>query len=229
MPPQTCIFGLLRRRQLCVPTRRGWALMLLLAGALVLCGVRFIHPFLAVDEPVRGGFLVVEGWVPDAVLEEALKEYETHSYTGFFVTGGPLEKGMPFSEFGTYAELSASCLRVMSEGRVEAQPVSASGVVQNRTYSSAFALRTWGREHGRVASKINVVSVGAHSRRTRLLYQKAFGGAAEIGIISGKERGFDPARWWGSSAGVRAVVDEVVAYLYARCLFWPSVEGSREW
>lgn len=229
MDSQPAIFGLLRRRQCLVPTWRGWVVILLAAAAMLLSAAQIVHPFLAVNEPLRGGFLVVEGWVPDPVLEEAVKEYESHPYIGFFVTGGPLEKGMPFSQFGTYAELSASCVRAISQGRVEAQAVSASGVAQDRTYASALALRTWGREHGKVASRINVVSVGAHSRRTRLLYQKAFGGAAEIGIISGQESGFDPAQWWRSSAGVRSVVDEVIAYLYARCLFWPPVSASSEW
>jgi len=35
------------------------------------------------------------------------------------------------------------------------------------------------------------------------------------------EKGYDPARWWRSSEGVREVLFEGFAYVYAKCLFWP--------
>jgi hypothetical protein len=31
-----------------------------------------------------------------------------------------------------------------------------------------------------------------------------------------QDRNFDPAHWWRSSAGVRTVIGEAIAYLYSR-------------
>ena len=65
-----------------------------------------------------------------------------------------------------------------------------------------------------------MVSLGCHARRTWLLFERAFEGEdVEIGVISELNRDYDPERWWGSSAGVRAVVGESIAYFYARVLF----------
>ena len=63
------------------------------------------------------------------------------------------------------------------------------------------------------------MSSGAHSRRTRLLFQKAFGDGVTIGIVASPEREFDPRRWWTSSSGFRTVTSEIIAYLYARFIF----------
>jgi len=67
-----------------------------------------------------------------------------------------------------------------------------------------------------------LVSMGPHARRSRLLFAKAFSPEVRVGIISLEERDFDPAHWWTSSQGFRTVVDELIAYSYARLLFRPG-------
>jgi uncharacterized SAM-binding protein YcdF (DUF218 family) len=99
-------------------------------------------------------------------------------------------------------------------------------VRQDRTYTSAVALRRWMEREGTVPAQLNVVSSGPHARRTRLLFEKAFGPNTTVGIIATPVEDYDPDRWWATSAGVRAVVDEVVAYFYARCLFWASSDRA---
>jgi len=44
----------------------------------------------------------------------------------------------------------------------------------------------------------------------------------EIGILSGRNREYDPQHWWRSSEGVKEVLSEGAAYLYARFLFCPG-------
>ena len=43
-----------------------------------------------------------------------------------------------------------------------------------------------------------------------------------VGVISGPDEEYDQRHWWTTSAGVRTVLDEVIAYLYAKFLFHPS-------
>jgi hypothetical protein len=55
-----------------------------------------------------------------------------------------------------------------------------------------------------------------------LLFQKAMGEKVTIGITAIEDRNYDPKKWWAGSYGVRAMVDEAVAYGYARLLFRPK-------
>jgi hypothetical protein len=63
--------------------------------------------------------------------------------------------------------------------------------------------------------------MGPHSRRSRLLYQKAFGSRVKVGVFSRPDEEYDSKRWWASSVGFEQVIGEGIAYLYARVLFHP--------
>jgi len=214
--------GLLCRRQCLVPTWRGWLALLVAAAAGAFVGVRTVQPFLAVNAPVSGGLLVVEGWMPDFAMKEAIAEFGRNQYSSLFVTGGPLSFGAPLSEYRTYAELGAATIAKLGLGTNVAQPVPAPLVLQDRTFASAVALKHWLRGHGIASAKLNVISKGAHARRTRLLYEKAFGKGSEIGIVAVPDQTYDAKRWWASSEGFRDVIDELVAYVHARLIFRTS-------
>ena len=163
--------------------------------------------------------LVVEGWVPDYVIGEAVAEFRRHPYQALIASGGPIDKGAPFSEFGTYAEFGAATAVKLGfdPGKVHAAPSPETR--QDRTYISAVSVREWLRQRGPIPARINVVSLGPHARRTRLLYKAAFAGIADIGVIPVEDRGYDGRRWWTSSPGFRSVTGELIAYGYARLLF----------
>jgi uncharacterized SAM-binding protein YcdF (DUF218 family) len=212
-------WGLLKRRSCLIPTLRGWFVILLVLALFAVLLARTIHPFLALNDSVPGGFLVVEGWAPDKALMRAIAEFRTNHYEKVFVTGIPIEHGGPLSEYKTYAELGASVLIKLGLETNVVQAVPTPQVIQDRTFTSAVAVKKWLREHGIAASKINVFSSGPHARRSRLLYEKAMGKGITIGVIAAPEDDYDPEHWWRSSPGVRTVTGEAIAYLYARILF----------
>ena len=214
--------GLLRRRVCLLPTWRGWLLLLLAGLLLATCAVKKAQSFLAVTDPVTGGALVVEGWAPDYALEEAVTEFRQHHYTKLYVIGVPLEHGAPLSEYKTYAELGAATLLKLGLDRDNVQAVPTPVVRQDRTYASALALKQWLQQHNVMPAELNLISLGAHARRSRLLFEKAFGRDARVGIIALENRDYDPEHWWKSSQGVRTVTDELIAYGYARLLFHPA-------
>ena len=43
-----------------------------------------------------------------------------------------------------------------------------------------------------------------------------------VGIIAAPNPDYNPAQWWHYSEGVREVVGESIAYVYARLFFYPS-------
>lgn len=217
-------WGLLRRRLCLLPTLRCWLLLLIPSAALLTFGFRKANGFLAVNDPVRDGALVVEGWSPDYALETAMLEVKRNPYHKLYVVGGPLERGAPLSKYNTYAEFGSAILLRMGMSNDAVQAVPAAYEPKDRTYAAAVALRSWLRQHGAIPKEINLISVGAHARRSRLLFEKAFGTGTRVGIVAVEDRSYDPSHWWKSSQGVRSVVDEMIAYCYARFLFRPPRE-----
>jgi hypothetical protein len=211
--------GFLQHRECLLPTWRGWLVLLLACTALIVFSVRGAYSFLAVSDPVYNGALVVEGWMPDYALQQAITEFRRDHYSKIFVTGGPLEQGGPLSEYRTAAELGAAILMRLGADSTAVQAVPAPKVRVDRTYASAVALKNWLDQHGLAETNFNVISLGPHSRRSRLLFEKALGRGCRVGVITVEEEGYDARRWWESSEGVRTVLDEMLAYWYARLSF----------
>jgi hypothetical protein len=95
-------------------------------------------------------------------------------------------------------------------------------VEKDRTYTMAHAIRQRLEADGVSTSRINVVTFGPHARRSRLLYEEAFGPHSDIGVLPITSRDFDPRHWWTTSDGVRTMIGEAVAYAYARLVFRPA-------
>lgn len=219
MAPEKKWFGLVRRRQCWVPTWRAWLLLVLLAVVLGFFTVRNIYGFLAVNDPRPGGLLVVEGWLPDYALEMALQEYKRNHYDKVIVTGGLLEAGEPLSEYKTYAELGTAILLKLGLGTNDVQAVPAPKVRQDRTYAAAFSMHRWLLQQHVSVSHIHLITEGPHARRSRLLYHQALGPSIQVSVTAVPVGDFDEKHWWRSSAGVRGVIGETIAYLYARLWF----------
>lgn len=208
---------LLRSRTGRVPTLRGWALMLAIGLSLAVGFIFTLNRFLSVTERVAADVVVVEGWIPDFAVRAGLEEFRRGQYREILTTGGPLEVGEFLAEYDTHAKIARATLEKMGAPLGALHAVSAPKVKRDRTYVSAVALREWWSQHESGPLAFNVVTTSAHARRTRLLFEKAFGPEARIGIIAVPDERFDDARWWASSQGFRTVSDELIGYLYARC------------
>ena len=224
-PPQkTHFWGLMHRRLCLVPTLRGCLVFGLVLALLMVVTIRGLHPFLSVNDPIHDGLLVVEGWTPDYGLELVAEEVKRDHYQKVYVTGGPLEYGAYLSTYKTYAQIGAATLMKLGLDSNVVQAVPAPLVRQDRTYTAAVSLKKWWQEHGITPTRIQLMSDGPHTRRSRLLYQKAMGPGVVIGVTSIPLRQYDQQQWWRYSAGVRNVIGEGLAYLYARFLFFPPKE-----
>ena len=216
------LFGMLRRREILVPTWKGWLAILLAISAFSFAVIRGAYGFLAVDDPQPGDILVLEGWSPEFTIARALAEYQHHHYREFIVTGGPIEIGNSLIDFKSYAELGAATLVKWGVDAADLRVVPAPFVEKDRSYASGIAVRNWLHEHGIAAQKINIIGNGAHARRTRLVYQLAFADEAKVGISTTPEEDFDPAHWWKSSQGFKKIVGELIGYAYTRLFFFPA-------
>ena len=223
---KSCCAGLFRRCECWLPSPKGWLALAGFALLLFYAITKTVYPFLAVNDPYPDGPISIEGWGGGKAYATINAEFQRHGSPLLFTTGGPIEEDSMLADYHTYAELGAASLKRLGFPSDSIQPVPNLPVTRDRTYSSALALHHWMIEHHCVPAHLTVVTSGPHARRTRLLFQKAFGDATKVGVIAASDGSFDSARWWISSEGFRVVTGEVIAYAYARLLFWPKPDDA---
>lgn len=93
----------------------------------------------------------------------------------------------------------------------------------DRTYATAVAVRDWlAQQPEGLPAALNVLSESAHARRSRLLYQKAFGEAVRIGIIAAPREDVGADTWWKEPRARGFTLAQIAKYIYARLFFWPE-------
>lgn len=187
----------------------GLVLVLVLAGLWIRFG---LYGFLARQAPVGSPILVVEGWMPDGVLQQAVEWAETNGVVRIIATGGPVATGSWLAEWNTYAEMTRARLEAMGAAdRFEVTAVPAPKVRRGRTRESARALK---EALGMEAGAFNLASEGLHTRRSWRAFQSVFGEGTAVGSVALTPEEYDGSDWWTCSEGVRAMVGETVAYLH---------------
>lgn len=212
---------LFSRKRCWVPTIRGW---LLLVGMALVIGIYFIksvNSFLSVNRPEAAEVLVVESWLPDYAYRGAVEEFQRGKYKYIITTGFTLAEPWLESKYPSAAEFAAANLAAMGVQTNAIIALPAPPETRDRTYLSALPLRQWLETRTPVLKAVNVYTLGAHARRTRLLFEKALGKTVKVGVFAHPDKYYDAKRWWLSSYGFRKVIDEGIAYLYARLLFHP--------
>lgn len=219
---------LVERRERWSLSLRGWIALLLCGAVLIGVLVWGAHPFLAVTDQTETEFLVVEGWVPNYALEESIAKFRAKPYRLMFTVGGDILNGVNVEEGDNQASYAAKRLAWLGMDPKLVQSVKSPAKYRDRTYASATALRTWVEHQNLAMTSFNLVTIGTHARRSRLLFQEAFAGKARVGIIAVEDREYDPKRWWQYSEGVREVISEGAAYLYAKLFFHPAASGAEK-
>jgi hypothetical protein len=202
----------LRRRTVYLPTLAGWAVLALVAAGTAATLARAAAPFLAVDEPVGRGLLVVEGWIPRRALREAAEAFRRGGYAALVVTGGPILDPECREEHRTYAEGAAAFLETLGLGGRELVVVPAPDAWDARTLESARALRRWIDATRLTVDAVDVFSYGPHTRRSRDAFRLALGRGVVVGSRAAAPEEYDLRRWWRTGVGVRTVLGEAVAY-----------------
>ncbi len=215
------LWGILTRKERWHLSLRGWVLLwatLIGLGVLIAWN---IYPFLALSHPVEADVLVVEGWIPSYAIRIAAERFHSENYRLVFTTGGPVAgSGGYTNDFNTYASVGAEQLIAAGLPRSVVLAVPSRESARDRTYGSANVLRQALRDEN--VHAVNVMTENAHARRSLLLFQKALGSDIKVGVIPITSPDYDSKHWWRYSEGVRDVIGESIAYLYAKFLFSPD-------
>jgi len=71
----------------------------------------FIYSFLAPNHPLGGRFLVVEGWIPNYALNDAMAIFKRGGYEKILTSGGQAKGVYSIQYKVTYAALAAQYLK----------------------------------------------------------------------------------------------------------------------
>jgi hypothetical protein len=215
------LLGLLTRKERWGPSWRGWLVLLLLATLSGWLATLKIYSFLAPTSRVHAKILVVEGWVSAQTLRQAIKEFRTGGYREVITSGCLTYEDSGWRTGSTYADWAAQRLQRYGLTDAPITPVPCYEENRDRTFHSALAVRSWLERNRPAITAVDLLTTGPHARRSWLLFQKALGPDITVGIISVPDPQYDHYHWWRSSEGVREVLGETIAYIYARFFFWP--------
>jgi len=216
------IMGLIHRQEVWVLTVQGWLITLGCITTLMLFLLTHVHSFLAVNSPIKADVLVVEGWIPDYAIEQAMVEFKRGGYKKLITTGVPVEIGSYLAQYKNSAEISAATLRTLGFEQDKIVVVPAPNVIRNRTYASAVALRQWLASSDSKIKSVNLYTFDVHTRRSWLIFKEALAPEIQVGVIAVKSYNYNPNQWWISSEGVRSIISEMIAYIYARFINWKA-------
>lgn len=174
-----------------------------------------IYSFLAVNMPLHGELLVIEGWLPKNVLEDAVMVFNKGPYQSIVVVGGPSTGKKADRIEDTQAFTCKQQLIGLGIPEQKMFTVPVWEVSGNRTYASAMAVAKWLEISTPHFHSIDVFTVSVHGRKSWLLYRRALGDFCQVGIISAESKKFNPTFWWLSPPGIYLVLRNTFAFAYA--------------
>jgi hypothetical protein len=173
-----------------------------LCTAVLIAFALYVHPFLALNEPVDADTLVVEAWVPDYVHDGAIREIQRGVYAHVFVAGMEPD--------------ARDAVRYIARVGVDPSILidsTAPTTLWNRTSHMARAVRDRMRSLGFKPKGVNVLTLGPHGRQSRLAYRRMLGPETPVGVITIPKNDYDPARWWASVAGIKKTTKDFAGWL----------------
>jgi hypothetical protein len=198
--------------------RLGVCLVALGLGVFVLLE---IHPFLMARGSVPSDLLVVEGWCPPNTMPQAAAFFSANSCQRMLL----VRESDEFPDAESRDAATDYMARILLKAGIPKNKISVlyvNGVKKDRTYHGAEVAKEWLSKQGWNGAMLNIATMSCHCRRSRLLYEKAFGYDIKIGTVPLQSLEYEPSHWWRYSEGVREVVGESIAYLYVRLFFWPK-------
>ncbi len=217
---KTLRMQLFQRQEIWTLTPQGWLILLAFMTFAIALFVAHVQPFLAVNAPIKtADTLVVEGWIAHSDLQQAFAEFQRGSYRQVIVTGGPINKDFFQTGYDDFAQLAAAKLQDMGVESQQIIAVPSPDAVKDRTYESALTLRQWLESSDVKLKSINLFTHDTHARRSWIMFNKALAPKIKVGIIASKPQYYNPQKWWRSSHGVRTIINESLAYIYAQFFF----------
>lgn len=192
--------------------------VIILISSLVILFIFYaynIYCFLAPHNSVDADVLVVEGWIPSELLEQAAILINQSSYKVVVALGGPIGDNKPTKPEDSYALRCRKELIQFGVADDLIYTVAAGYVEHNRTRAAAQSFRAWLTELNMPIDKLDLITASVHGRKSRLIFQRVLGEDIQVGIISVHSGNYGTGRWLGSPYMIYRVLRNTIGYLYA--------------
>jgi len=193
---------------------------ILLVGSVVLLGLLLfyilsIHDFLAVNRPLNGQVLVVEGWFPQVPgMKDAAQAIQRGNYRSVLCVAVDLPDAHASQALPSSQRAANRLIQLGVDAKL-IHVLSVPAVNRDRTYQCALAVRAWLQEQQPDAVAIDVFTAGIHARKSQILYQKALSPGVNVGVIAATESAYPFTHWWLSRHGIYLIVRNTIGYFYA--------------
>jgi hypothetical protein len=202
-----------RRHNVWLPTLLGWGCLLALAAALFALWWVDGESFLSRADRRPAAILVIEGWAGLNSPPAAAAEFQHGGYQWAVVAGGLTGKSWTLERWRYVDAVGQELIRLGV--RADAIIAAPTGDPESqRTYEMAVAARVALRARGIEPKALNVFTLGAHARRSQLIFRKVFGPATSVGVVSWIPPGFRQEPWWHSSERADDLLKETVGYAF---------------
>ncbi|MFZ4739599.1 MAG: hypothetical protein ACOYLE_00355 [Bacteroidales bacterium] len=202
------------------PTVIGWFILLIFIVFIFSFLGHNAYSFLAITNPVVSKIIVIEGLIPDYAIDSAKVIIAKNKDSLIFTSRVPMIQGSYLCEYKNYAELTAASFISVGNDSSSIIIVPCNPKQKDRTYEIALALNRRFQMMNLTEEYFNILTSATHARRTRLFFQLVFGKKWKIGIISIIATNYDTKKWRTSSFGLRAVIYEGIALMYAKFFFY---------
>ena len=202
-----------------------WGRFTVLVTVLLVLFLLFsrLYPYLAPDHKIMpADILVLEGSVPDYILDSAIRTFEAGKYKLLITTGTPVEWGHELVDYSNKAHVAAASLIKKGFDSAFLISVGSPEIKHNRTYNAALAFATYIKKEYPDYRRINLMSYGPHSRRSWLMFREALGPGYEVGIIAVESFYYNAHNWWKTSKGFREVMNELLGVIFVELFFTPD-------
>lgn len=176
--------------------------------------IPMLHRFLSKSKPVAANVLVMQGWIFDTMVDQAVAEINRGNYTKIIVTGS-----------GHVVQSGRKKLfdRGVGAQKIEIAPFYAKKN-SHRTFREAHSLKKFLQQHYPDVRSINVVTSSVHGKKTYTIFKKVLGDSINIGIITCRSNFYNQDRLWMSPLGVKVTLKFFIGYVYG--LLWNSETGN---
>lgn len=211
---------LFRKREVLLPTWRGWAVISALALSCAVLFLAYAEAFLAVTDDQGSDALVVECWIGARGIESAGELFLSKNYRYIVLVGG-IEETRWTKEFWNHTEYSKEVLQKAFPEILDENIVLASNdfVLRNRTYRAALKAELEIRARELEIKSLSLFTKGAHARRSKLVYRRAFPDNIEIRSASWKPARLYEGKWFSSSERTKDLLVEMIGYVYEKLFY----------
>ncbi len=173
--------------------------------------------FLSLTSRLPAEVLVVECWIGRDGVRAAGAEFEQRGYQ-YLVATGTLAAERWRQGSSTYAEMAENELirSGIPKDRIIVAP--ARDTQRQRTYESAAAVWRALDARGIHPNALNVFTLGAHARRSRLIFAKVYRLKTKVGVVDWVPSGYKAGPWWRSSEQAKELLTETAGYLFEALL-----------